>query len=163
MNYKRIYYQLILKCTGRLPGPDQQLHHILPINNGGSNDLSNMVYMTRREHSIAHLLLYKINGNTPDASAATLIGGTKHKPKKDRLKARMLVQYHATKKMEAEMLPPKQRKKPGRKPGFKMDGKIVRKPGEKTPLTNAEKQKAYRARQKLLKQVKDLSQQTTDK
>ena len=35
-------------------------HHIIPKSIGGTNDISNLVYLTAREHFIAHWLLFKI-------------------------------------------------------------------------------------------------------
>jgi len=37
-----------------------ELHHIVPKCNGGSNDVSNLVLLTYREHFVAHHLLWKI-------------------------------------------------------------------------------------------------------
>lgn len=65
MDYNKIYNQLIEK--GRSRGKDvtkfsekMELHHILPKTMGGSNEDSNLVYLTLREHVIAHMLLCKI-------------------------------------------------------------------------------------------------------
>lgn len=64
MNYQRIYDQLINK---RIKQPYKfdyhEKHHILPKSCGGSNDKSNIVYLSAREHYIAHLLLVRIYKN----------------------------------------------------------------------------------------------------
>ena len=64
MNYQRIYDQLINK---RIKYPYKcdyhEKHHILPKSCGGSNDKSNIVYLSAREHYIAHLLLVRIYKN----------------------------------------------------------------------------------------------------
>lgn len=63
MNYQKIYDNLIEKS--RLRGkPDGyfEKHHIKPKALGGSDDISNLVNLTLREHYIAHLLLAKILG-----------------------------------------------------------------------------------------------------
>jgi len=63
MNYKIVYEKLIEKGKNRLflDGYVER-HHIIPKSFGGSNDKSNIVALTAREHFIAHLLLAKIYG-----------------------------------------------------------------------------------------------------
>jgi hypothetical protein len=63
MNYQAIYDRLInfrrqTPATGYV-----ERHHILPKSLGGSNDASNLVVLTGREHWVAHLLLWKITKN----------------------------------------------------------------------------------------------------
>jgi len=64
MNYQRIYDQLIKKRQDEiLKKPTYfETHHIKPRCLGGSNDKSNLVRLTAREHFIAHYLLAKIYG-----------------------------------------------------------------------------------------------------
>lgn len=38
---------------------DHEKHHVVPICAGGSNDHTNLVFLTRREHFICHMLLVK--------------------------------------------------------------------------------------------------------
>lgn len=64
MNYTKIYNQLVNKA--KLRGLDKkqhegyfEIHHILPVSLGGSNDDSNLVMFTGREHFIAHMLMWK--------------------------------------------------------------------------------------------------------
>lgn len=64
LNYKKIYDALVEKAKVR--GLDKskyegyfEIHHIVPRSVGGSNDLSNLVMFTGREHYIAHMLLWK--------------------------------------------------------------------------------------------------------
>lgn len=57
------YYRWYLKLTSqknRDLNCYTEKHHILPRSLGGSNDLSNIVELTAKEHYIAHLLLTKI-------------------------------------------------------------------------------------------------------
>ncbi|QQM13929.1 homing endonuclease [Acinetobacter phage Morttis] len=68
MNYKRIYDELINNALNRAsvkskaaPG-ELETHHIVPKCIGGTNDTTNLVNLTTREHIIAHLLLAKIHG-----------------------------------------------------------------------------------------------------
>lgn len=68
MNYSRIYDQLInkRKTISLLKNKDKYIekHHIIPRCMNGTNDFSNLIYLTPKEHYIAHLLLYKIYENT---------------------------------------------------------------------------------------------------
>jgi hypothetical protein len=59
MDYKNIYNQLITKAQLRNTGQDN--HHIIPKSLGGSNDSSNLVLLTHKEHYVAHHLLMKFN------------------------------------------------------------------------------------------------------
>lgn len=62
VNYKRIYDQLIehrqknVLTTGYI-----ERHHIVPSSLGGTDESSNIVALTGREHYIAHLLLARFN------------------------------------------------------------------------------------------------------
>lgn len=61
--YKKTYESLILKGKSRKfldEGEIYEKHHIVPKCLGGSNDESNIVILTYREHIIAHMLLAKI-------------------------------------------------------------------------------------------------------
>ena len=62
MNYKQIYNQLISKRQQETPPKNcyTETHHILPRCLGGTNEQTNLVKLTAREHYIAHLLLAKI-------------------------------------------------------------------------------------------------------
>jgi hypothetical protein len=67
MNYQQIYDNLINTAqlridTDWLNGYTEN-HHILPKSMGGSNDCSNIVKLTAREHFIAHWILWKIHKN----------------------------------------------------------------------------------------------------
>ena len=62
MNYKQIYNQLISKRQQETPPKNcyTETHHIKPRCLGGTNETTNLVKLTAREHYIAHLLLAKI-------------------------------------------------------------------------------------------------------
>jgi hypothetical protein len=61
MNYSKIYEQLIKKAQSRnKPNCYTEQHHIIPKSEGGSNENTNLVYLTAKEHFIAHKLLYVI-------------------------------------------------------------------------------------------------------
>jgi len=63
MNYQKVYDDLIAKCQARqsIDGYKER-HHIIPKSLGGSNDSSNLVDLTAREHFVAHFLLAKLYG-----------------------------------------------------------------------------------------------------
>lgn len=61
MNYLKIYNEIISNAKKR----DKldyymEKHHIIPKSEGGGNSDDNLVYLTAKEHFIAHKLLYKI-------------------------------------------------------------------------------------------------------
>ena len=64
MNYEKIYNSLIEKRQQEVLHYNKdyknEQHHIVPRSCGGSNNKENLVYLTCREHFIAHLLLVKI-------------------------------------------------------------------------------------------------------
>lgn len=67
MNYQNIYDNLINKCVVRNWSKKSapcytEKHHVLPKCLGGTNESTNLVVLSAREHYIAHLLLAKIHG-----------------------------------------------------------------------------------------------------
>ncbi|WJZ48352.1 putative endonuclease [Synechococcus phage DSL-LC02] len=64
MNYKKHYDSLMSKSSkrGKL-NVYQEEHHIIPKCLGGSDEQSNLVFLTPEEHFIAHKLLTKIHPN----------------------------------------------------------------------------------------------------
>jgi hypothetical protein len=68
MNYSQNYYSYInyVKTLNRTKrdGVYYEKHHIIPRCCGGSNDPSNLVLLTGREHFLAHYLLIKIYKDT---------------------------------------------------------------------------------------------------
>ena len=63
MNYNLHYKKLIERARYRTLNGYKEKHHILPRCMGGSDDSSNLVELTAREHFIAHLLLLKMYPN----------------------------------------------------------------------------------------------------
>lgn len=64
MNYIRIYNEIIVNAKFRnKPDCYCEKHHIIPKCLGGTNEESNLVILTAREHFIVHYLLYKIYPN----------------------------------------------------------------------------------------------------
>jgi hypothetical protein len=73
MNYQRIYDNLILYRQKNPATGYTEKHHILMRSMGGSDDPSNLVVLTGREHWIAHLLLYKIHKNKQTVHACHMM------------------------------------------------------------------------------------------
>ena len=59
MDYEKIYHDLIKKRLREKPIGYSEKHHIIPRCLGGSDEKSNIVSLTAKEHFIAHLLLTK--------------------------------------------------------------------------------------------------------
>lgn len=60
MLYETIYNNIISKRILCVPNSYTETHHIVPKSFGGSNDQSNLVKLTAREHYLAHYLLLKM-------------------------------------------------------------------------------------------------------
>jgi len=63
MNYNKIYDSLIERAKIRILNGYTETHHIVPKCIGGSNEYTNLVDLTAREHFLAHWLLVKIYPN----------------------------------------------------------------------------------------------------
>lgn len=59
MNYRKNYFQLIEKAKSRKTELPTEIHHILPRSLGGTDEETNLVRLTFREHYLAHYLLWK--------------------------------------------------------------------------------------------------------
>ena len=67
MDYRRVYFSIInnarsrgdVRASKRSKLEGYEKHHILPRCAGGTNDPSNLVFLTTREHFICHALLVK--------------------------------------------------------------------------------------------------------
>lgn len=58
--YTRCYYSIINKSRGRINIGYTEKHHIIPRCLGGTNDDSNLIILTAREHFMCHLLLTRM-------------------------------------------------------------------------------------------------------
>jgi len=63
MNYDKIYNQIIERAQNRKLEGYKEKHHVIPKCLGGSDDKSNLVDLTAREHFLCHKLLCYINPN----------------------------------------------------------------------------------------------------
>lgn len=76
MNYFLAYQRLIAKAKARVcPNGYVERHHILPRALGGSDDSTNLVALTAREHFVAHVLLAKIHGGNMWQAVVLMSGG----------------------------------------------------------------------------------------
>lgn len=87
MNYQKIYDNLIKRGVNReIPKEYTEKHHIIPKCLGGSNDPSNIVVLTAREHFVAHQLLFKIHRTNKLAFAVIAFkASTKHQIRNSRM------------------------------------------------------------------------------
>lgn len=71
MNYQWHYERLVStrKSRAREEGKYYERHHVIPRSMGGTDDESNLVYLTAREHFLAHWLLWRIHRNREMAFA----------------------------------------------------------------------------------------------
>ena len=98
MNYSLVYSQLIFHAQLRETISEYvERHHIVPKALGGSNNQSNLVNLTAREHFNAHMLLAKIHGG----SMWTAIIRFKYGNKKSYFNSRL---YEIAKKQNALMV-----------------------------------------------------------
>lgn len=75
MDYRKTYDKLIEeRVAAPTPGERHYVHHIVPRSEGGSDDASNLVRLTAREHYVAHLLLAKIYGDQKMWCAVQMMG-----------------------------------------------------------------------------------------
>lgn len=63
MNYQRIYNQIVERAQNRKLDGYKERHHVIPKCLGGSNDKSNLVDLTAKEHFLCHKLLCEIHPN----------------------------------------------------------------------------------------------------
>lgn len=63
LDYFRIYEELIEDALLNPKEGYKELHHIMPRSMGGKDENGNLVFLTVRQHYIAHLLLTKLDPN----------------------------------------------------------------------------------------------------
>lgn len=79
MTYSSIVYNNMCivnkkRKTEYKKGSNLHVHHVIPKHNGGSDDESNLTYLTLREHILAHYLLYRLYKNVNDLRAMYMLG-----------------------------------------------------------------------------------------
>ncbi len=65
MDYLKHYTRLVERARNRVLDGYKEQHHILPKCLGGTDELSNLVYLTAEEHFVAHQLLVKVYPKEP--------------------------------------------------------------------------------------------------
>lgn len=85
MNYKKIYDKIVQRALTRTIEGYTERHHIVPKSLGGSNEASNIVTLTAREHYLCHWLLAKhTNDSRMWLAFSMMTVSTKHQ---DRIKS----------------------------------------------------------------------------
>ena len=64
--YTHCYYNIVERAKARVIKSYSEKHHIIPRSLGGSNDASNLVALTPREHFLCHWLLTKMLPKSPE-------------------------------------------------------------------------------------------------
>jgi NUMOD3 motif len=80
MNYQKAYDAIVSRAKDRHTANQgspvkgrYERHHIIPKSLGGSNDESNLVYVTPREHFILHLLLVRTTSGVARSKMASAV------------------------------------------------------------------------------------------
>lgn len=71
MNWKKIHDQIIERAQNRTLEGYSELHHIIPKCLGGTDEFSNLIRLTAREHFIIHKILVILNPNESKLHYAT--------------------------------------------------------------------------------------------
>lgn len=78
MNYQKTYNLLIAKARANPPAGYCEVHHIVPRCLGGTDDPSNLIRLSARQHFVAHLLLAKAHGGKMIYAAWRMKNGGRH-------------------------------------------------------------------------------------
>ena len=126
MNYLKVYHKL---CNSRKEmsrakgnGVYYEEHHITPRWLGGSDELSNLVLLTAREHYIAHYLLFRHYKDRSSSAAFAIMNTTVNNKYRDSKK------YEELRLLQAELLTgkrnPAKRADVRKKISLKISGKL---------------------------------------
>lgn len=85
--YKKWYFLLINRAFDRKDGDEQ--HHIIPRSLGGNSAKSNLVWLSYREHYIAHLLLTKFTKGEDRYKMLCAIQNFMERGRQDKFSSRM--------------------------------------------------------------------------
>lgn len=101
--YTRTYKKIVSNAQSRTPlDTYTEMHHIIPKSLGGTNDSSNLVALTAREHYICHLLLPKMLEGENKYKMLCAIMRMAHSSQEQRVKIPSRV-YEHIKKEKADM------------------------------------------------------------
>ena len=73
MNYAAHYNAIMERARDRVLEGYGELHHIVPKCLGGTDDEDNLVYLTAKEHYVAHQLLCKMHPTSAGLALAAMI------------------------------------------------------------------------------------------
>jgi len=82
MNYQRIHDNIIERAKTRVLEGYKETHHIVPRCLGGTDDKTNLVDLTAKEHFLIHRLLTKIHKNEKIKHAFAMMSVTRTNPNK---------------------------------------------------------------------------------
>lgn len=99
MNYTTIYTDFVLSRKNSPPSAYVEKHHIIPRSLGGSDDESNIIALSPRDHFFAHRLLAKIHGGKMWAALAYMSRGNVKSAKGVRITSRI---YDLAKRKDSE-------------------------------------------------------------
>jgi len=100
MNYQRIYDQIIDRARDRELDCYRERHHVTPKCLGGSDNKSNLVELTAREHFICHWLLSRMHPEEPKLSYAFWMMSTSKRPNRYRPSSRA---YEEAKQLQSTL------------------------------------------------------------
>jgi hypothetical protein len=101
--YSKVYFSTIEKAKQRgwKKARGRERHHIVPQSLGGSNDKSNLVYLSCREHFICHWLLVKITeGEAYHKMVYALMGMRAENEYHDRYKTKLTARIYEKYRIE---------------------------------------------------------------
>ena len=92
MQYERIYNQIVERARTRVLEGYIEKHHIIPKCMDGTNDESNLVKLTAKEHFVCHMLLCRIYPDNVKiwyaALAMTMLNGSSNRKRSYRVSSR---------------------------------------------------------------------------
>ena len=75
--YSNLYYKIIATASKRVIPTYTETHHIVPQSLGGTNEISNLVKLSAREHFICHWLLIKMTEGEERSKMLYALNGMK--------------------------------------------------------------------------------------
>ena len=97
--YQKWYYTIIDRARNRTIEGYTEKHHIVPRSLGGTNEKSNLVKLTAREHLVAHLLLPRfVENKAPMWHALYMMMNTRGRKLTGKLYEQARIEYRSIKK-----------------------------------------------------------------
>jgi len=134
--YTKHYMLLIEKAKNRkLPkGQYKERHHIIPQSVGGSNDKTNLVWLTGREHALCHWALLKMTEGENRAKMSYAFNGMNAENEfQQRYKSRIITRAYERNRIEhAKVHSERMKGKPAWNKGRKLEGAELEQQRERT-------------------------------